>query len=78
MQKTFKVLVFAEQYVDERLLQKGIYITSKPILHSVSETIHTMSARMDDYEKYVSGFSAAKAKESLAKCELKLIELNFI
>ena len=78
MKKVFKVLVSYNEYVDESLLQKGLYMTQKPILHDVSETIETMKARMDDYEKFVSGFYASKAKETLEKCEFRLIEFNFI
>lgn len=77
MIKKFKVLVSCGQYVDENLLQKGVYSTAKPMLHHDSETIETLKSRMDDFEVYFSGFSAAKAKESLDRCELVPIEITF-
>lgn len=78
MKKIFKILVAVNQYVDESLLQKGLYMTSRPILHDVSETIETMKKRMDDYENSISGFDASKAKETLDNCELVIVEFNFI
>ena len=78
MKKIFKVLVAVNQYVDESLLQKGLYMTSKPMLHDVSETIETMKKRMDDYEKFISDFDESKEKETLDNCELVIVEFNFI
>ena len=79
MKKTFKVLVAAQYvYVDESLLQNGLYMTSRPILHDVSETIETMKKRMDDYERHIPGFSSSKAKDTLDNCELVMVEINFI
>lgn len=43
--KTFKVLVFADQYVDETRLQNGIYTTLLPQLHHEDTTIDLMVKR---------------------------------
>lgn len=78
MKKTFKVLVAANQYVDESRLQMGLYTTSKPMLHDVCETIETIKKRMDEYQNFLSGFDAGKAKNTLDQCELVIVDLNFI
>ena len=44
----FKVLMYAGQYVDTNMLEKGIYSTSRPSLYSKNETIEGMEKQCRD------------------------------
>ncbi|GAB4486723.1 MAG: hypothetical protein OHK0019_00880 [Saprospiraceae bacterium] len=79
MQKLkYKALVHCGVFVDERRLEKGIYITTTPVLHSFDTTIDDMRSRILEYAQHVQGYSPDKAIESLNQCELQLVELSFI
>ncbi len=79
MQKLkYKALVHCGVFVDERRLEKGIYTTMTPALHSFNTTIEDIRKRILEYGQYIEGYSPEKAIESLKQCELQLVELSFI
>ncbi len=74
----YKVLVHCGVFVDERRLEKGIYITSTPVLHPFETTIDDIRSRIIEYGQLIQGYSTVSAIESLNDCELQLVELNFL
>lgn len=79
MQKLkYKVLVVGGFFVDERLLQKGIYFTSTPVLHPFETTIDDIRNRIIEYGRLIQDSSGDKAIENLNQCEFQTVELNFL
>lgn len=74
----YKALIHCGVFVDETMLEKGIYTTVTPTLHCFDDTIEDMRNRILDYGKHINGFLPYKAIESLNQCELQLVELSFI
>ena len=67
----FKALMYCGQYVDANLLEKGIYVCSKPFIYAKDETIDTMIERgriMRDMNG--AGFISEKYFDSLKQCQL--------
>ena len=64
----FKVLTHCGEFVDVNLLEKGIYLTSKPYLYDKNETIEKMieSANIIKEMRYISD----EYFENLKQCKL--------
>lgn len=70
----FKVLMIGQSFVNEKMLNKGIYATTTPALHFEGFT-------QDDLEKLWENYAAIanvpfeNIKENISKCQLKTIEI---
>ena len=76
---TFKALMHCGQYVDANLLEKGIYVCSKPFIYSKDETIEVMIERgrmMKDMTG--ASFISEKYFDSLKQCQLVDVSLTEI
>lgn len=73
-EKEFKALMHCGEYVDNNLLEKGIYTCSRPFIYSKDETIDSMieTARL---VKDMSGvnFISERYFDNLKKCQLVTI-----
>lgn len=76
MKTTFKVLMFAGAFMDERHLGKGLYATPTPVLHPADESIESMIEKhLQVTQRGTSVHESHKSfMNNLAKCEL--IEVN--
>lgn len=72
----FKILTFNGEYVDANLLEKGIYVCSKPFIYSKDETIENMAERARTV-KDIAGLSFISEKyfDNLKQCKLEEIYL---
>jgi len=76
MNTIFKILTCNGIFVDERLLGKGIYVTSKPALHSENTTVEILADNIKQYYEYLSADnSIGRALECLEKCTLEEYKL---
>jgi hypothetical protein len=72
----FKVLMHLGHYVNPYLLKKGIYISNKPFIYEMEETIETLIER-GKVMKDITGktFVYEKYFENLKQCELVKIKI---
>jgi len=67
----FKALMHLGQYVDANLLEKGIYMCSKPFIYAKDESIETLVQRgMEMKDMAGISFISEKYFDSLRKCQL--------
>lgn len=72
--RKFKVLTHCNQYVDVNLLEKGIYVSSKPFIYGEDETIESIIERAENIKDLNDVlFISDKYFENLKQCELKEI-----
>jgi len=72
----FRVLMHSGRYVDTNLLEKGIYITSIPMLYSKNSTIEDLERQGRINLSYLSDLSISeKYFENLRLCELVDVSL---
>jgi len=72
----FKVLVHLGQYVDINLLEKGIYLTSRPTLYDKDTTIDLIIEKGKDFKDMMGNhYLSDKYFESLKQCELVDVSL---
>lgn len=76
--KKFKVLTHAFQFVDERLLHKGIYETSVPKLRSTEDTTEIIIQDILRVIEILPSFNADTMIENLKQCVLMEVEVNLI
>lgn len=77
--KKFKVLTYLGNYVDERLLPKGLYFTSRPVLHSEDQTIESMIKMYEDIRNLQGiSFGIKDTIDNIKQCTLSLVELNVL
>lgn len=74
----YKALVHRGVFVEERLLEKGIYTATKPTLHNHEETIENLRDQLVEFHRFVGTYELDKALKNLALCEMQLIELSFV
>lgn len=74
----YKVLTNAGVFVNERLLEKGIYSTQTPTLHSHNFTMAEMRAQAIEYSERIDGYDLPAVLKSLEQCELQTVELSFV
>lgn len=72
----FKVLTYSGFFVDERLLEKGIYISEVPTLHKEAETMESFKERLVQAHFYYPDYDLTKALLNVDKCTLKLFSLT--
>ena len=73
----FKVLMYCNQYVDANLLEKGIYVCSKPYIYTKDETIETMVERGRNIKDMLEVcFISEHYFENLKQCALVEIEIK--
>lgn len=80
MKTTFKVLMFAGAFMDERHLGKGLYETSTPVLHPADETIESMIEKhLQVTQRGTSIHESHKSfMNNLAKCSLVEVNLEVV
>jgi hypothetical protein len=76
--KTFKVLMTADQFVDENLLPEGVYGTNVPTLHDSSYSIPKM---IEKYKYVMSLMDApneriAKTIQNIKLCRMVTVNLQ--
>lgn len=71
----FKVLTYANQYVDENKLSDGIYIRTVPFLHSINTTKESLIERAESVYKILNYDNVEVYISNLQKCELVEVEL---
>jgi phosphoenolpyruvate carboxylase len=71
LEQSYKVLKNCGSFVDERLLDKGIYSTSMPHFRKWNTTMEDIIQQMKQYHSYLGGeYALPICLENLAKCEL--------
>ncbi len=71
LEQNYKVLTHCGMFVDERLLDKGIYTTTQPVYHRFDTTIDTLKENLKKYHSYLGGeYALPVALENLNKCNL--------
>lgn len=72
LEQSYKALMHCGTFVDERLLEKGIYSTITPNLRKWNSTMDDITKVFKDYEHYIGGenYNLPKVLENLSKCEL--------
>lgn len=74
---TYAVLTFANNYVDESRLLKGIYITNKPTLHDKDMTIESMLDLVG--RMFTKGHPDVEVlKQNISKCKMKQVSVNIL
>jgi hypothetical protein len=72
----FKALMHLGHYINPNLLEKGIYISKKPFLYEMDETIETLIAKAEKAKDIMGKHHVSeKYFESLKKCELVKIKI---
>ncbi len=74
METNFKVLIYAQFYVDDVVLHKGIYRTSEPRLFGASETIESIIEFMKSSHRAFMNNSAINDKIENLKKKLNLFK----
>lgn len=76
--KEFTVLTYAGGFVDETMLNQGLYFTDRPALHDLDDTIDKMvDTWMACKEIIGDSFEVGHSIENIKKCKLDVVELNF-
>lgn len=76
--RSFYVLTYCGQFIDERLLQNGLYTTSVPKLYSKETTIDLMIQQGRTIVDMTGNqFIEESYFENLSKCELTEVQLSF-
>lgn len=72
---TYKVITYANTFINYDMLGEGIYSTSLPILFSKETTIEYL---VETFMKFENNSNYGKIfTENLLKCELKEITLSY-
>lgn len=75
----FKILMYCGQYVDVNLLEKGIYISSKPVFYSTDESIgNLIKTQRDTINRLGIDFVSETYFENLNQCELVDVKFLFL
>ena len=69
----FTVLTHCGKFVDENMLPKGIYMTSRPNLHPKDFTIENM---IEQYDKVSHVLVLERAIENIKKCKIEPVTLH--
>ena len=65
----FKVLVWDDMFVDENLLDNGIYFKSVPTLHPENTTMESYTNNLKVHRQSLEGiYNIAKILENLKEC----------
>ena len=71
LEQSYKALMHCGTFVDERLLEKGIYTTSIPVLRKWNSKMEDVIQTIKDYHSYLGGnYNLPVVLENLSKCEL--------
>ena len=73
----FKVLMHVGYYVNPNLLEKGIYISNKPFVYEMKETIETLiEGRKVMNDMSEKPFFSERYFENLKQCELVMVKIT--
>lgn len=78
-QTKFKILTHCGMYVDEHMLEQGIYAAHKPYIHDIDSSIESMvDLYMNMADKFGGAFYSPSSNyiENLKSCKLITIEIN--
>ena len=74
----YKVLIYENQFVDKGMLNAGIYVTNKPVLHGIETTMDDLRNTAEVIRRENASIVGKYYIENLMQCKLETVELNFL